>query len=348
MLAMVRKEFRQLVRDRRTLALLVFVPVLLLTVFGYAARFDVSDVPTVVLGPQADQVAGRLPDLFEVVETVSDGDRATGVDRLQAGDATVAVLTGDVPTALLDGTNLFAAQSVRAALGNGPLATDVEVLFNPDLKTSVVMVPGIIGLILVFVGTIATSLGVVREREAGTLEQLAVMPLAARDVFAGKVAPYLLVAAVDMVVVVLAGMLLFDVPFRGSVVVFLVGAGLFLFVALGAGVLISTVSRTQAEAIQLAMMTLLPQILLSGFVFPVESMAAGVQPISYVLPLTYFVEISRGVMVRGEPAGELTTELLSLLVLAVVVSGAAVLRFRRELAPEVASDAVEEPVGAGR
>jgi ABC-2 type transport system permease protein len=266
------------------------------------------------------------------------------VSRLRAGDATVALVTGTAPTALLDGTNLFAAQSVRAALANGPVAMDVEVLFNPGLKTSVVMVPAIIGLILVFIGTIATSLGVVREREAGTLEQLAVMPLSARDVFVGKVAPYLLVAAIDMAIVVVAGMLLFDVPFQGSVLVFLVGAGLFLFVALGVGVLISTVSRTQAEAIQLAMMTLLPQILLSGFIFPVESMAPGVQPFAYVLPLTYFVEISRGVMVRGERAGDLTTELLSLLALAIVVAGAAILRFRRELAPAVADATVEDAV----
>ncbi len=125
---------------------------------------------------------------------------------------------------------------------------------------------------------------------------------------------------------------------------FLLGAALFLFVALGVGVLISTVSRTQAEAIQLAMMTLLPQVLLSGFVFPVESMAPGVQPISYVLPLTYFVEVSRGVMVRGEPAGDLATPLLSLLVLAVVVAGGAVLRFRRELAPAVADEHADAQV----
>ncbi len=333
MLAMVRKEFRQLVRDRRTLALLVFVPLLLLTVFGYAARFDVGNVSTVVLGDRAEQVAGQLPDLFHVVEVGADADRAAAEQWLRAGDATVALLVGDTPTALIDGTNLFAAPAVRSALARSPLGINVEVLFNPDLKTSVVMVPGIIGLILVFVGTIATSLGVVREREAGTLEQLAVMPLSARDVFVGKVAPYLLVATVDMTIVVAAGMLLFNVPFRGSVLVFLAGSALFLFVALGVGVLISTVSRTQAEAIQLAMMTLLPQILLSGFVFPVSSMAAGVRPISYILPLTYFVEISRGVMVRGEAAGDLAPSLLALLGLAILVSGGAVWRFRRELSP---------------
>ena len=339
MLAMVRKEFRQLTRDRRTLALLVFVPLLLLTVFGYAARFDVSNVPTVVFGPRAEQVAAQLPDLFHVVETDPTAGRATAEERLRAGDATVALLVGDTPVALIDGTNLFAAQSVRSALARSPLGLDVQLLFNPELKTSVVMVPGIIGLILVFVGTIATSLGVVREREAGTLEQLAVMPLSARDVFVGKVAPYLLVATIDMTIVVAAGMLLFDVPFRGNVLVFLVGSGLFLFVALGVGVLISTVSRTQAEAIQLAMMTLLPQILLSGFIFPVSSMARWVQPISYVLPLTYFVEISRGIMVRGEAAGDLAPSLLALLGLAVVVAGGAVWRFRRELSPARVPDA---------
>ena len=209
----------------------------------------------------------------------------------------------------------------------------MSVLYNPDLRTAVIMVPGLCGIILVFVGTIATALGVVRERQSGTMEQLAVMPFRPRDVFLGKIAPYLLIAAADMVIVVAAGMLLFDVPFRGSVTTFALGALLFLFVTLGTGVLISTVSQTQAQAMQLAVMTMVPQFLLSGLFFPLYSMPWAVRWIGYLLPLTWFIKVARGVMVRGAPLGALWLPLTILAVMAVVVFTASTLRFRRDLAP---------------
>ena len=140
----------------------------------------------------------------------------------------------------------------------------VRILYNPNLITSWVMVPGLAGLILVFIGTLITSLGVVRERQSGTLEQLAVMPLRAFDVIAGKIAPYLIVAVVDLVLIIVIGMGVFHVPFTGNVAVFALGAGLFLLVTLGMGVLVSTVSQNQGQAIQLAFMLTLPQVLLSG------------------------------------------------------------------------------------
>jgi ABC-2 type transport system permease protein len=174
---------------------------------------------------------------------------------------------------------------------------------------------------------------VVRERQAGTLEQLAVMPLRPRDVFLGKIAPYFLVAAVDLAVVLGVGVVLFDVPFRGSVMVLALGSLLYLFVALGLGVLISSVSQNQGQAIQLAMMALLPQVLLSGLIFPVASMGAGVRWISYLLPLTYFTRISRGVMIRGAGLAALWPSFAYLAVLGSVVVTLATLRFRRDLAP---------------
>jgi ABC-2 type transport system permease protein len=188
-------------------------------------------------------------------------------------------------------------------------------------------------MILLFVGTVATSLGVVRERQAGTMEQLAVMPFRPVDVFLGKIAPYFVVAAIDMTIIVLAGILLFDVPFRGSVLVLAFGALLFLFVTLGIGVLISSVSENQGQAIQLALMTLLPQIMLSGLIFPLSSMAAGVRWIGYVLPLTYFVRIARGVMLRGASLDALWAPFAYLGIIGAVVLGLATLRFRRSLAP---------------
>jgi len=331
--AMVVKEFRQLRRDRRTLAMMVMVPLLLLVVFGYAASFDVDEIPTIVVGPQAQGVASRLPELFDVIETLPGGDRGEAVAALRDGEAVAAIVAKTTPEVLLDGGQLFAARAAVTALARMPQAPEPTVLFNPELSTPVVMIPAIIGLILVFVGTVATSLGVVRERQAGTLEQLAVMPFRPRDVFVGKILPYLLVAAIDLGIILPAAMLLFDVPFRGSVLVFGLGALVFLTVTLGVGVLISTVSQNQGQAIQLAIMTLLPQVLLSGMMFPLDSMAEGVRWIAYGLPLTYFVQISRGVMVRGAPLEAVALPILLLAALGLAVFGLAALRFRRDLAP---------------
>jgi ABC-2 type transport system permease protein len=334
MWAMIVKEFRQMRRDRRTLAMMIVLPVLLLVVFGYAASFDVTSVPTKVVGAGAAQAAARLPAPFDVREIAPGQGRAEAVRALRDGEVPAAVVADEAgTTVLLDGSELFTTNAARAALGGATGSLSVEVLFNPQMKTSAVMVPGLAGMILLFVGTVITSLGVVRERQSGTLEQLAVMPLRPRDVFVGKIAPYFLVAAVDLAVVVTAGTLLFDVPFHGSPLVLALGALLFLFVTLGVGVLISSVSQNQGQAIQLAVMTLLPQVLLSGLIFPLRSMPVGVRWIGYVLPLTYFVQIARGVMVRGAPLAALWQPFLYLFLLSVAVVSLAILRFRAFLVP---------------
>jgi len=338
--AMVAKEFRELRRDRRTVALMVALPVVLLVVFGYAANFKVSNIPAVVVGPGARQAATLLrAPTFKVTEVDPAAGEPTAQARLRDGEAVVAVVTGSGrPLVLMDGTQLFSVETAEADLGKmtsaaGIPSPQVRILFNPGLTTAWVMVPGLAGLILVFIGTLITSLGVVRERQAGTLEQLAVMPFRAWDVIAGKIAPYLMVAAVDLVLIVVIGMGVFHVPFAGNVAVFALGAALFLLVTLGMGVLVSTVSQNQGQAIQLAFMLVLPQVLLSGLIFPVSSMAAGVRWISWVLPLTYFIDISRGVMLKAMPISDLWQPIGLLALLAVIVFGLAVIRFRRDLAP---------------
>jgi ABC-2 type transport system permease protein len=335
MQAMIRKEFRQLRRDRRTLALMIVVPLLLLVVFGYVARFDVKEIPTAVVGAQAETVAAFLPAPFDVRIVDPAGDRAAAEDLLRRSRAIIAVVAQPPFTILVDGSEMFAAQSaLRRTTGALPFGEPrVEVLFNPELSTAAIMVPALIGMVLTAVGTVITSLGVVRERQEGTLEQLAVMPLRPRDVIVGKIAPYFLVGIIDMVVITAAGLLLFDVPFRGSWPVFIAGALLFLLAVLGIGVLISTLSQTQGEAIQLAIMTMLPQVMLSGMIFPLTSMPWGVRWISYLLPLTYFIQIVRGVFLKATPIDALAVPFLALTALAVVVLGLAVLRFRRDLAP---------------
>ena len=359
MWAMVAKEFRQLRRDRRTLAMMIVLPVLLLVVFGYAANFEVRDIPTVVVGPNASAVASSLHAPFRVVGVDAAEGEPTAESRLRDGSAVVAIVTR--PTGalvLMDGSQLFSVQTAEGALtklvpsgaASSGQSMQVRVLYNPQLKTSWGMVPGLAGLILVFVGTLITSLGVVRERQTGTLEQLAVMPFRAFQVIIGKIAPYLLVAACDLALVVVVGMGLFHVPFVGNLGTFVLGALLFLLVTLGMGVLVSTLSQNQGQAIQLAFMLMLPQVLLSGLIFPVSSMAAGVRWISYILPLTYFIDISRGVMLKATPIGSLVQPIGLLAVLALVVFGLAVVRFRGDLAPSAGKApegaTSDEPVAA--
>ena len=324
-------------RDHRNLALMVGLPLMLLVIFGYAARFDVSSVDTVVVGAESAGVVGELPDIFEVEDVTPDGGRAHAEAALVDGGASVAfVAEGGQLSMLVDGTELSSSQS---ALRRLPPGTQPEILFNPDLDTATVMVPSLIGLILLFVGTIVTSLGVVREREQGTMEQLAVMPLRPLDITVGKVAPYFLVGVADMVVITLAGLWIFDVPFEGSVVVFGVFGFVFLLVVLGLGVAISTVSQSQGEAVQLAILALLPQIMLSGMIFPLESMAAGVRWIGYLLPLTWFIEATRAIFLKGSGLGDLLIPLAVLTFMATAVFGVAMARFRSELAPKQAAGA---------
>src|ERR687892_97373 len=282
MWAMVVKEFRQLRRDRRTLALLIVMPLLQLVVFGYAASFDVSEVPTAVLGPGAERVEANLPVLFRVDEVDETVGVARGRELLRDGEVVVALVAeADEPVALIDGSELFSAQAARQAFARAaqrgvPIRT--EGLFNPELETSAIMIPGLAGAIL---------------------------------------------------------------PFNGSVWTLALGSVLFLFTALGVGVLISSVSQSQGEAIQLALLLLLPQFLLSGLIFPLASMAPGVRWIGYVLPLTYFIEIARGVMIRGAPLEAVAEPMLFLAAIGAVVFLLAVVRFRRELAPAGREEQVE-------
>ncbi|GAA4991992.1 ABC transporter permease [Yinghuangia aomiensis] len=351
MWAMILKEFLELRRDRRTMAMIIALPLVLLVVFGYAANFRVSDVPTYVYGPQAEQTAAALKAPYDVTKVDPSGDADDAREALRSRDAGAVVVTqpGAGPaTVMIDGSNLFSAQAAAsAALASGG-ALKPNVLFNPQLKTSWVMVPALIGMIMAFIGTIITAIGLVRERQAGTLEQLAVMPFKASDVIVGKIAPYFVLAAVDMILVTVLGCLLFGVPFTGSVAVLALGSALFLFTVLGIGVLISSFSQNQGQAMQMALLTLMPQILLSGMIFPLEAMAAGVRWIGYLFPLTYFNLISNGVMLRDAPIDSLVMPLAVLAGMAVVVFTAAVLRFRRDLAPAAPKGTGKTPAGTAR
>ena len=254
------------------------------------------------MGPQATQFASQLPPYFHVTATEPDGTRADAESLLQDNKVDVAFVTGQQPVlALVDGSNLFAAQSIVATLNKAGGSVRTEVLYNPDLKTSWVMVPAIIGLILTFIGTIITSIGLVREREAGTLEQLAVMPHQAEhgDPRA-RSRRTSCVAALDMTVVTVLGI----AAVRGAVQRQRAGVRPRRRVCSCSSCSGSACSsrrsrRRQGRRSRRAFFFLLPQILLSGMIFPLDAMAAGVRWIGYLLPLTYFTMISQGIMLRG-------------------------------------------------
>ena len=343
---MMQKEFRELRRDRRTMAMIVVFPLIMLLIFGYAATFNVDTIPTAFVGPGAQQAADQVSsaqgaELFEIVIVDPSGTSSTAQDLLRDRKAQVAITT-DVqpPIAYIDGSSIFAAQAATAALGRLGDQVTVEILYNPDLTTSWVLIPPLIGYILMFIGTVVASIGLVKERENGTLEQLAVMPLSPGAVIFGKVAPYFIIGAIDLAILTILSMILFDIPFVGNVLLFAAGAGLFLLVVLGVGVLISTVSRNTGQAIQLAIFFLVPQILLSGMIFPLSAVSWGIRWLAYVFPLTYYTVISQGVVLRGAGMDSLWPQFLVLAAMATVVFTAAILRFRSDLTPH-RSDKVE-------
>jgi len=347
--AVIVKEFLELRRDRRSMAMVIALPILLLVVFGYAANFNIVHIETDVVGPGAVAASKALPPPMQVSSADPAGTRASAEQALRENKADVAIVTSSdaSPVALVDGSELFAAQAAVRGLTQAKPPIEPKILFNPELKTSWVMVPALAGLILAFIGTIITSLGLVRERQAGTLEQLAVMPLRASDVIGGKVVPYFVLASLDMLVVTILGVILFGVPFNGSIPVFALGAVLFVFVVLGVGVFISTISENQGQAIQTAIFFLMPQILLSGMIFPLAGMPWAIRWIGYVLPLTYFTEIARGVMLRAESFASLWPAFAVLAGMAVLVFGAAVRRLSRDLAPNVGrAESVPAPAPA--
>lgn len=383
MKALIVKEFRELARDRRTLAMLIALPVLLLVIFGYAANFTVDKISVIAVGPHAESLVEELQGYDVAVDDLTitrvdpalTADDAEGILRNQEADAVVVAnnATPDAPLldrmrVFVDGSSLFTAQSaqgvfmqlvaedaqdriasvqssIEAALSSpnpqaglpeisAPTLNPeglVTVLFNPDLTTSWVMIPGLIGLILLFIGALITSIGLVRERETGTLEQLAVMPLRPSSIIMGKIVPYFLLAIIDMAVVTVLGVWLFKVPFAGSVWLFALASVVFLFVVLGIGVMISSVSQSTGQAIQMAILFIVPQILLSGLIFSLGAMPIGVRWIGYILPLTWFREISQGVMIRGADLTTLWLPFVILTVIAIVAFGAATARMRHSL-----------------
>jgi ABC-2 type transport system permease protein len=256
---------------------------------------------------------------------------------IDGSDPTVAstALAAAVLIGQSQSTQLMASRLESKGLGGLleqlPIDVRTQVWYNPGLVSAYYMIPALIGMILQFLTTMLTSTSIVRERERGTIEQLIVTPLRSWELVVGKLAPYVLISFVDTLEILAAGVLLFRVPISGNLALLLLLAGLFLVTTLGIGLLISTIANTQQEAMLTTMFTILPSIFLSGFFFPLAAMPVWLRLISYAIPLRYFLIIARGIVLKGVGAGALWSEILMLSIFAVVVMGAAALRFRKSL-----------------
>jgi ABC-2 type transport system permease protein len=371
LISLIRKEFIQILRDPRTLALVFIMPVMQLVLLGYAATNDVRNVSLAVLDRDQSPAsralldAYRAADYFRVdyvvdaeddLQALIDGGQARAgliippdyAAHIAAGrTAQVAfVIDGSDPT--LAGTALATANLVgqaratevvmqrlaargQAAAVQPAIEVRTQVWYNPDLVSAYYMIPAMIGLILQFLTTILTATAIVRERERGTIEQLIVTPLRAGELVIGKLSPYVIIAFIDMVEILLAGVLIFGVPINGSLPLLLTLSALFLVSTLGLGLFISTISNTQQEAMLSAMFTMLPSIFLSGFFFPLAAMPAPLQLLSYAIPLRYFLIVVRGIILKGIGPEALWPEIIALSLFAVLIMGGAALRFKKRL-----------------
>lgn len=356
---MVRKELVQVFRDPRMARLVIVAPIVQLLVFGYAVSTDVRHTPTIVLDRDQSRDSRELVTAltaggyFDVVETAAhDRDLAFALDH---GDAAVALAIppgyardlarGTATVQLLfDGTNSNQAtiakghaerivQDValaRSLAGRAPpLDVRSRAWYNPDLASRLYNVPAVIGLLLSLVCQLLTALAVVREREIGTLEQLAVSPLRPHELILGKTIPFALIALVDLVLITGMALLWFRVPLRGSPLLLLAATLLFVACALGNGLLISTISKTQQEAFLSAFLVYMPMVLLSGFMFPVASMPRFFQVVTLANPMRHFLVVVRGIFLKGVGPLDVLPELGALALFATVVLTLATRRFHR-------------------
>jgi len=370
LISIIRKEFIQLFRDKRMLALILAIPIIELFLLGYAATTDVRNISLAVYDQSRTPESRILLDAYqasdyfrmtymvnseaEMQALIEKGDARVGMiippdyaTRLSDSAAQVAfIIDGSDPS--MAGTALSAAQLIGQSHATQILAEKVTragptirlqlpvevrttVWYNPDMVTAYFMIPGVIGMILYAISAILTATGIVRERERGTIEQLIVTPIRPAELVIGKILPYTIMALFDTLMVLALGHWWFEVPIRGSLVLIILLSALFLVTGLGIGLFASTIANTQQEAMLTVFMTLLPSIFLSGFFFPISAMPPLLQWISYFLPLRYYLVIIRVLMLKGVGIQDIQTDVIALAIFGLVIMGAAARRFRKRL-----------------
>jgi ABC-2 type transport system permease protein len=356
--AIAAKETRQLRRDRLTGGMVVGIPLMQILIFGYGINFDVRHIAAGVADHARTSGSRALIADLQATQVVRFVASAAGPVELRALIASGRINAGiyippdferrridaDRPAAqlLIDGSTpgiesvLRSLVNMPAPARRGLVRRDVRLLevqteYNPERRTPVQIVPALIGVILNMTMVIFTAIALVRERERGNLELLITTPVRSVELMIGKLSPYVLVGLLQTTIILFTGIFLFDVPVNGSLVHLYAGASLFIAATLAIGLLISTLAQTQFQAIQMGFLTMLPSILLSGFMFPFAGMPEAVQLFAQILPLTHFNDIVRGVVLRGAPLTALGEPLLKLSIVVVVAVGLAALRFRKRL-----------------
>ena len=351
-LAVGRKEFRQIARDRRSLMVLLFVPAFFLLLYGYALNFDVQNIQLAVHDSDRSQASRELVNAFvesgyfqlaadvsnvREYEVLIDRGEVRAVLVLPAGLQRDLLNGHRVPVqVIVNGDNSNTATTVmgyalrvlqtasaqyqgQAAVRGGTALINVEsrVWYNPQLRSALFLIPGLIAYIGMISAVISTSLSVVREKERGTMEQVRMAPLGTGSYIIGKTLPYFAISLVTSIFIVLASMALFGLPMNGSWILLIVALSLYLAGALGLGLMISTVAESQQVAFQLAVLSsFLPTMILSGFVFPIASMPAAIQAITLVVPARYFIVALRSIVLKGAALSTFWTELAALAVYA--------------------------------
>lgn len=368
--SIIRKEFIQIFRDRRTLALILVIPIMQLFLLGYAATNDVRNVPLAVFDQSNSAESRALLDAYraadyfsiafaagsesEIQALIETGQARAALiippdyaNRLKEGEAQVMfILDGSDPSvaatslsaAKLIGqnhaTSILSEKVARAGQSlklQPPVDVRTTVWYNPDLISSYFMIPGVIGMILYAITAILTASAIVRERERGTIEQLIVTPIRSWELVIGKILPYTILALFDTLEVLLVGHWWFGVPIRGSMLLIILVSAIFLLSGLGVGLFSSTIANTQQEAMLTVWMTLLPSIFLSGFFFPLEAMPKLLQWISYAMPLRYYLSIIRVLLLKGVGLESIIPDFIALTLFGVIIMGAAALRFKKRL-----------------
>ncbi len=369
-ISIARKEFRQVGRDRRSLGILIFVPAFMLMMFGYAVDFDVRDVALAVYDDDNSIQSRELIEKFVhsgyfnlkyYLDSPNEIDRLLDREivriaivippdfskRIMNGlDASVQVLidganasaaatvTGYVNTIVQDYTRdlmsdvlLTDGENIRAQ----PIEYHPRIWYNPELRSPMFLIPGLIAFILMVTSTVATSLSIVREKELGTMEQIAVSPVHPAELIIGKMVPYVLTSIVSTIFILIGGYVLFGVGVAGSFLMLSVLVLLFLFVALTWGVIISTTSKTQQVAFMKALTTtMLPTFILSGFVFPIHNMPVAIQAVTYLVPARYFLEALRAIMIKGIDVTAYWEQIIALLIFGTVLVLASTIRMIKQ------------------
>ena len=363
-IAVYRKELRQIARDRRTLLILIFVPAFFLLLYGYALNFDIRHVLLAVQdrdgSPESRAVVSAFINsgYFDFAGAVYDPGEAERKLDVNEARAVLVIAEGfgrDVRTGriapvqvIISGDNANTATAVLGYAGSilrtvnqelapggaelgAPLSVEPRIWYNPELRSTLFLVPGLIAYIAMITAVASTALSIVREKETGTIEQIRMAPLDTFSFVIGKTIPYFIIALASAALIIGASMLLFGLPMRGSWLSLLVALSLFLIGALATGILISTVADTQQLAFQLALLiSFLPTIMLSGFIFPISSMPNFLQLVTHIVPARYFLIALRGIVLKGTPVALLWPQMLALSIYALAMLTLAAVRLARE------------------